>query len=97
MLGDISGLETIILSASTSIYTNPLTDSVPLSRTSLRWIRRPVLPSFSAEEDGTGSKHCSVNWTASFCSISGCLSTAVINGPESNQRPGIFPGGSLTG
>ena len=31
-------------------------DSAPLSKTSLRWIRRPVLSSFSVEEDGTGSK-----------------------------------------
>jgi len=45
---------------------NPLTDSVPLSRISLRWIRRPVLSSFSVEEDGTGSKLCSVNRTVSF-------------------------------
>ena len=30
-------------------------------------------------------------------SISGWLSTAVINGPGSSQRSGIFPGGSLTG
>ena len=28
-----------------------MTDSAPLSKTSLRWIRRPVLSSFSVEED----------------------------------------------
>ena len=54
------------LSAAIPICGNPLTDSVPLSRISLRWIRRPVLSSFSVEEDGTGSKLCSVNRTVSF-------------------------------
>ena len=44
------------LSAAIRICGNPLTDSAPLSKTSLRWIRRPVLSSFSAEEDGTGSE-----------------------------------------
>ena len=58
MLGDISGLEKIYIVRG---YTDILTDFAPLSRTSLRWIHRPVLSSFSAEEDGTGSKHSSVS------------------------------------
>ena len=57
MLGDISGLEKIYIVRG---Y-NPLMACVPLSKTSLRWIRHPVQSSFSAKEDGTGSKHCSVN------------------------------------
>ena len=52
MLGDISDLRRSTLSAATPICGNPLTDSVPLSRISLRWIRRPVHSSFSVEEDG---------------------------------------------
>ena len=75
MLGDISGLEKIYIVCG---YTDMrksidglcavIEDQLKMdpSRTSLRWIRRPVLSSFSVEEDGTGSKLCSVNRTASF-------------------------------
>ena len=71
--------------------------SVPLSKTSLRWIRHPVRSSCSEEEDGTGSKLCSVNRMALSWSINGYLSGVDINGPGSSQKSGIFPGGSLTG
>ena len=71
--------------------------SVPLSKTSLRWIRHPVRSSCSVEEDGTGSKLCSVNRMALSWSINGYLSGVDINGPGSSQKSGIFPGGSLTG
>ena len=66
MLGDISGLERFTLSAAIPTCGSPLTDSAPLSKTSLRWIRRPVLSSCSVEEDGTGLKPCSGNQTGSF-------------------------------
>ena len=66
MLGDVSGLEKIYIVCGYTDMRNLLTDSAPLSKTSLRWIRRPVLSSFSVEEDGTGLKPCSANRMASF-------------------------------
>ena len=63
MLGDISGLEKIYIVCG---YTDMRKSIDGLSKTSLRWIRRPVLSSCSVEEDGTGLKPCSGNQTGSF-------------------------------
>lgn len=68
MLGDVSGLEKIYIVCGYTDMRKSIDGlcAVPLSKTSLRWIRRPVLSSFSVEEDGTGSKPCSANRMASF-------------------------------
>ncbi len=97
MLGDISGLEKSTLSAVIRTCANRSMASVPLSKTSLRWIRHPVPSSCSVEEDGTGSKFCSMSRMALSWSINGCLSGVDINGPGSSRKSGIFPGGSLSG
>ena len=66
MLGDISGLEKIYIVCGYTDMRKSIDGLCAVIETSLRWIRRPVLSSFSVEEDGTGSKPCSGNRTASF-------------------------------
>ena len=63
MLGDISGLEKIYIVCGYTDMRKSIDGLSPLSKTSLRWIRRPVFSSCSVEEDGTGLKPCSGNQT----------------------------------
>lgn len=58
-------LKRFTLSAAIRTCANRLVACVPLSKTNWRWIHRPMLSFFSAEEDGTGAKHCSMSPMAS--------------------------------
>ena len=66
MLGDISGLEKIYIVCGYTDMRKSIDGLCAVIEDQLKIIRRPVLSSFSAEEDGTGSKPCSANRTASF-------------------------------
>lgn len=54
MLGDVSGLEKIYIVCGYTDMRKSIDGLCTVTKTSLRWIRRPVLSSFSVEEDGTG-------------------------------------------
>ena len=66
MLGDISGLEKIYIVCGYTDMRKSIDGLCAVIEDQLKIIRRPVLSSFSAEEDGTGSNPCSANRTASF-------------------------------
>ena len=66
MLGDVSGLEKIYIVCGYTDMRKSIDGLSTVIEDQLRWIRRPVLSSFSVEEDGTGLKPCSANRMASF-------------------------------
>ena len=65
MSGDTPDLRRFTSSVATPICGNPLTGSVPLLKTSLRWIRRPVLSPFLWKK--TGQDQSPVPRTGRFC------------------------------
>lgn len=66
MLGDVSGLEKIYIVCGYTDMRKSIDGLCTVIEDQLKMIRRPVLSSFSVEEDGTGSKPCSANRMASF-------------------------------
>ena len=66
MLGDISGLEKIYIVCGYTDMRKSIDGLCAIIEDQLKMDPSSVLSSFSAEEDGTGSKPCSGNRTASF-------------------------------
>lgn len=61
MLGDISGLEKIYIVCGYTDMRKSIDGLCAIIEDQLKMIRHPVRSSCSVEEDGTGSKLCSVN------------------------------------
>ena len=66
MLGDISGLEKIYIVCGYTDMRKSIDGFAPLSKTSLRWIRHPVLSSFLWKK--TGQDQSLVPRTGWLCS-----------------------------
>ena len=66
MLGDISGLEKIYIACGYTDMRKSIDGLCAVIEGQLKMDPSSVLSSFSVEEDGTGSKLCSVNRTALF-------------------------------